>query len=95
MTENQNQCPLCGGKVYPKPDEPHKGLPRCGHCGAVEIDEGMFVYECEKCGSRGIRLYGLMIPHLCKECLDALVERQRAQGYVCNRCGQPFILCPH
>jgi hypothetical protein len=88
-------CPLCGGKVHPKGDEPHQGLPRCGRCGAVKIKPGTWVYECVKCRERVTELHGYMVPHLCKECFDRTVEYQEAAGFVCNECGKAQIDCWH
>ena len=87
-------CPLCGGKAIPKVDEPYKGLYRCGRCGAIKFGE-QWLRVCPACGKRVEKLYGYMVPHLCATCFEAKKAEQRAEGYVCSRCGEPRIACPH
>jgi predicted RNA-binding Zn-ribbon protein involved in translation (DUF1610 family) len=93
MTE-PTACPLCNGRVHPKGDEPHQGLPRCGRCGAIEVN-GEWIKECAKCRERVTELHGFMVPHLCKTCYDRVVAYQEAIRFVCSKCGEARIACPH
>jgi predicted RNA-binding Zn-ribbon protein involved in translation (DUF1610 family) len=94
---NPTTCPLCNGRVHPKGDEPHQGLPRCGRCGAIELypETHTWVRKCAKCGHLTDELHGYMVPHLCKTCYDRVVAHQEAARFVCSECGEARIACPH
>jgi hypothetical protein len=94
VENNQTRCPLCDrGTVAPKPDSPHKGLPHCDRCGAVEIKPGSWVYECAKCSAHVMELHGIPVPHLCSLCWATLLYKQRQRGQVCGLCRQPRAAC--
>ena len=62
----------------------------CERCGATYSH---FIRLCKKCNTETDKLYGLFVPHLCKECYDKLREEEIKHGYVCSFCRQPYIDC--
>jgi len=77
-------CPLC------KNDRVHDF--RCEACGAKKI-MGRWVKRCEKCDQEVEELHGLFVPHLCKGCMDKVIEHDRATGNICIMCRQVRSLC--
>jgi hypothetical protein len=48
---------------------------------------------CSKCKSLVNKLYGLMVPHLCKQCYDKMVQYQEQVDYRCSLCKQIYAKC--
>jgi len=92
------KCPLCNSdRVYLAHefgDKVGDGLytHNCEACGAKRIN-GKWTKKCERCGKIVNALHGLFVPHLCKSCLDIVVENDRKIGNVCLMCRQPRSLC--
>jgi hypothetical protein len=95
-------CPHCADYVEKYGDRYHLvyaagwgryiGKPRCSRHGCVYVD-GEWFFVCRDCGKRVDGLYGLMIPHLCKECYDAICAEQRRLGQVCSTCRNVIAAC--
>jgi hypothetical protein len=87
-------CPLCkSDSVYEAKEYGDKGYSnKCERCGAKEIN-GKWVKICGRCKSEVTELHGLFVPHLCKSCLDIIVENDRRTGNICLLCRQPRSLC--
>ena len=67
-------------------------LPLCTHCGAILVN-GVWIYVCQKCGTKVEKLYGLFVPHNCLECDRAEVEAQKKRGAVCPNCRRVYSYC--
>lgn len=67
----------------------------CEHCGSFGNDAGRWISECKKCGKEveNGSLVGLFVPHLCRDCLKAIVEDQERRGHVCTRCRTVYACC--
>lgn len=90
-------CPHCGAKDANDPYHKvyyYNGQPRCAIHGCV-LRAGTWEFVCEGCGESVDGLHGFMVPHLCEACFEAKKAQQRADGYVCSRCGEPHVACPH
>jgi hypothetical protein len=78
------KCPICG---Y---ENAYKDV--CDMCGARVVD-GEWKVICRECNKEVDKLYGLFVPHMCKECYDKEKERQIKCGERCSLCGKPYIDC--
>lgn len=93
------ECPFCteytikyGSRVHEANYGRYKGLPQCAGCGAVLVNSE-WIKECVTCGEKVEKLYGLFIPHNCKECQRKEVEADRRAGRVCLRCRRTYGEC--
>ena len=70
-----------GSRVYE-----HNGVVRCERCGGVYNGE-QFILKCKKCGKETDKLYGLFVPHNCRECQDEarkIAEESNDRCFVCG-----------
>ncbi len=79
--------------VYPEyKGYKYEGLPHCQGCGSILVN-GEWVFECKTCEKRVEKLHGLFVPHLCKECYDALIAKDIRTGNICTQCREPRSQC--
>jgi len=78
-------------RVYPSHDKDY--VARCEQCGGRLTHDGKWVYICVTCNKEVDELFGLFVPHNCKECQQNLLDEQRRSGNICGMCRQPRALC--
>ena len=69
------------------------GKIRCIYCGGVMNIKGEFIYICVECKKKTDKLYGLFVPHLCKECIDKKREIAIEKNDRCLMCCQLRMDC--
>lgn len=84
-------CPKCNTADLVAELEDEGGAV-CERCGGVFKDD-KWMMRCQTCGAEVSELHGLFVPHLCKPCLDKVVEEQKRKGHVCRMCRQVYALC--
>jgi len=87
-------CPLCNSeRVHDNKYYPNENWAlRCDGCGA-ELINGTWTKQCKKCHKNVDELYGMFVPHLCKECMDKALENDRKTGNICSMCRLPRSAC--
>lgn len=93
-----NECGFCkvDGRVFQKPEV--QGNCRtthvCEYCGAKrDAVTHKWKKHCQKCDKLVTELFGLFVPHLCKECENKATEECRARGDICGMCRQTRNHC--
>lgn len=74
-------------RVYDKEDGAH-----CENCGAVYKD-GVWTKTCVICKKQTDELYGLFVPHRCKDCQEAERIKQTKANNRCLMCRQLYMDC--
>ena len=73
--------PLNKPKVMPT------AIAHCESCGGY-TDGTTWKHVCEKCGKdvQSGELCGLFVPHLCRECEQAIADKDKRTGNICLKC---------
>jgi hypothetical protein len=64
----------------------------CESCGGV-IRDGVLTKTCAVCKKQTDDLYGLFVPHRCKDCQEAERKKQEASNNRCLMCHQLYMNC--
>ena len=76
-------------------DSGYKAIARCELCGGYTSDGKEWEHQCSRCKKhvQPGELRGLFVPHLCKECEQAIADRDIQSGNICTMCGDPRSRC--
>ncbi len=64
----------------------------CERCGAKR-QNGVWSKTCAVCKKQTDELFGLFVPHRCKDCQEAERVKQEASGRRCGMCRQLYMNC--